>query len=811
MDAIEKRKLSSLKKLALFNDVFYKLTVGKLLNADEKTYILSCAIVIITTFEKDRRHKSYLEMAYYIILKYAVTYNDYQPLYDFSMSFGFFPIADAIVSNDLIENSNIYNFLLHTQLINYKKDNIIETIEQKKTRTELLSDKNKEISYIAPTSFGKSSIILEHIKMNATDKIGIIVPTKSLLNQTYKMVRNEGLNYRIIIHDDMYDNEKRIIGILTQERALRMLENEELYFDILYIDEAHNILNDGLRSLLISRLIRKNKQKNPQQKVVYLSPLIEKSESLIIDKGQSISEHKINYNIKEPEYFEYTEEGQVVQYNRFINEFYPINISKEMFNYIEEKASYKTFIYIRRPMKIEQFSNQFSEKINLSIIPKEIIELIKILEKYVHKEFYMIKFLKKGIIYLHGKLPDRIKEYLEYKYNSIPDIKYVVANNVILEGINLPITTLHILNVTSLDEKELTNLIGRVNRLNSIFNEDENRLNFLIPQIHFINNSEYNRINGKMKNKIVKLRSKVFGDVIKNPTLSSYDIDKLKLNFDAKYKLEQRNMKILENEEMVLTANASEHDKFKVKLIEYGLTDVYDITDELVEILRNRIYSINNSSQWHQINILEKMNMIFLEDIQTIKDFEIKRLKEAQARKYYIDFIIKSKKSLNENIAFQYRYFKDLQNSPDKSLFYIGLSYGEKAKITEDYPTSNFKTYVELRDKSDSELINLAIVKIKMEEDFVSFKLNRFFNLMLDLRIITDEEYNLTIYGTSDSKKLRLIKIGLSINVISRLENDNQLQNIFFDKNKNLMSNQAFEQYKEIIDDFFRFELNKFL
>ena len=61
-------------------------------------------------------------------------------------------------------------------------------------------------------------------------------------------------------------------------------------------------------------------------------------------------------------------------------------------------------------------------------------------------------------------MPDSIKEYLEYKYMQIPEIKFLVANKVVLEGMNFPIDSLFILNGTNLKGKELTNLIGRVNR-----------------------------------------------------------------------------------------------------------------------------------------------------------------------------------------------------------------------------------------------------------------------------------------------------------------------------------------------------------
>lgn len=53
--------------------------------------------------------------------------------------------------------------------------------------------------------------------------------------------------------------------------------------------------------------------------------------------------------------------------------------------------------------------------------------------------------------------------------------------------------------------------------------------------------------------------------------------------------------------------------------------------------------------------------------------------------------------------------------------------------------------------------------------------------------------------------------MGLTINIINRLEADGQLDNIAIDKNGNLVVDDVFESYKRSVDDFYRFELNRFL
>lgn len=68
---------------------------------------------------------------------------------------------------------------------------------------------------------------------------------------------------------------------------------------------------------------------------------------------------------------------------------------------------------------------------------------------------------------------------------------------------------------------------------------------------------------------------------------------------------------------------------------------------------------------------------------------------------------------------------------------------------------------------------------------------------MLNENLITKDEYNKTIYGTTDIQKISLTKIGLPMNILELLEKDNQLQNISMDGNRNFVINAEFNKYKK--------------
>ena len=765
MDSKEKRKLSSLKNNEIFRKTVKKLNVNEELTEQEKEYVLASAIILTKEYELNKKYTGYLEFAYYIILKYSIKYNDYKPLYDFSINFGYYPISNTITKLNLIRMDSIDDIIIKNGIRKFKKQDIVETYEQKYNQDKFINSNNNEIAYIAPTSYGKSSIISEKILTDKYNKIGIIVPTKSLINQTYNFIKKQILNYKIIMFDEMYEeNDERFIAIITQERGLRLLERNNFYFDQIFIDEAHNLLLDDDRSILLSRLINKNYSKNSNQKIVYLSPLVDNSKNLKSYNEGNIDEYKINFNLKEPEIFELRLDGKVLKYNRFMNEFYILSDDNNVIDYIRNYEKNKNFIFIARPVKIEKFAMELKEHKELEIDNNELDLLADTLKKYVHEDFNVIDLIKHGIVYIHGKMPDQIKDYLEYKYKTIKELRYLIANHVILEGINLPIDNLYVMTVNSLNTKQIVNLIGRVNRLNDVFTPETNNLDKLLPQIHFINTEEYNRKGSNMSNTIEKLRSFDLDDRVENPILVEYNENKLKISDDKK----EKNRDIIEKESKLFSDDDSENATIEKIMIECGIDSYYNNITEVIERIKKIKKEIIEDLKWKDLNIIDKVCHIFIDSIISINDYELKRLKYIETKDFYKNFIKMQRFQLKDRIKKQYAYFKNIQYNNEKNEFYIGKSYGEIAKITDDYKNNFNKVYIKLDTKTDKELLNLAIVKLKIEDDFINYKINGFLQAMLKMEFISQEEYNEIVYGTNDKKKLNLMKKGLTYNLISK-------------------------------------------
>jgi len=248
-------------------EILRVITFNEPLNEEDKAYLLAVALLYLDEYKKDQRYTTYFEFSYYLLLKYSLITKDYAPLYDLSLNYGFFPIVEEIRRLNLLENKSIFDVVNESYIesIFTKVGSYTQTLQQHNVYNEVLKSDSPYISFSAPTSFGKSEVILSHIQRSLEksipQRIGIITPTRSLLVQTIGMLKNfcRRKSIKLVQHDEMLSElDNSFIAVLTQERALRVLEKRSQFFDVLYLDEAHNLFETNFRSILLSRVIRLN-------------------------------------------------------------------------------------------------------------------------------------------------------------------------------------------------------------------------------------------------------------------------------------------------------------------------------------------------------------------------------------------------------------------------------------------------------------------------------------------------------------------------------------------------------------------------
>lgn len=793
METKNKAKFSNLLRSERFSIANEKLSLGVEMSYDELSYILCLALVFYDAYDKSSS-LDYLEYFYYLILKYYLHSHDSRPLLTFSVNYGLYPIADVLLK----ESNKVSDILLEEGLAPFREGKIVEMLSQKRSVEKLLATQNKDRIYVAPTSYGKSTFIRKDLtlKLDLVDKIAIIVPKKVLIWETFlgikKICREKGVT--VLLHDTEYSGQDKFVGVFTQERALRLMSDDSVSFDAIYIDEAHNLFeNDGYRGVLLARVVRIAKKRNADCQITYLSPLIDDFKNLRIKRvnSESVDGQRIDFNVKCQDVFYFDDDSKEAQkYSVFTGKYYSYNHNFSSWDdYLKKESKAKNLIYFNSPKDIERFVRDFEKKMD-PLDDEEITKTIAIVKKYIDGNYLMVSALKKGIIFLHSKTPEFIKEYLIDCFKKNDKIRYIVSNSTIFEGINLPLDCLFVMNVFSLKEKTLVNLCGRINRLNSIFNEESDLRKLIVP-LHFIKSSYSKEQNVKSKIELLRHGDK---DILTNPMLENSKVKSVE------------DQEIIQLEDNLLLDNSD--DNVRDILVKNGVNGLYKDFKKVFATIKTNISNLNLRS--NDLSTLELINLlydVFIKglDYDDFVDKVLQRLVNEKARQFYRLYITSG--IYYENIKSKIAFFKKIFDGDAKknSNSYVGKSFGE---IPLDETKKN-PLYVDIRTKSKDEVVNLAVARSEEEDDFVDYTLGKLVKCLLDLKLIDEDSYNLFLYNSNDENTVDLMSMGFTAQVISFLKENCLIEDAIAAKNGGQITQKLKDAFLNA-DDLIRFEINKY-
>lgn len=805
-----KRILTLLKKKDVSKKMTEWLYKKEAIQNEEAEFLYSIALILIHEYEDHKDKVYYIQYAYEIIARTSFKIKQFKALYDFSVNYGYYPVARKITQLNLINEPTINYLFSEIAIDDFEDKNKILTFEQKRMFDAVLKDETNDESFLAPTSYGKSQLIFEHIQKHSADIIGIIIPTKALIDQFNRDAKKIITGRKIIIHDQNYNStDTKLLAIVTQERALRLIE-QGVKFDRLYIDEAHELLDFNFgakrsnRSLLLARLINLAKKNNEYLKILYLSPVLNASDSLKLQNGSAIAEHKIENDLKIMDIHFLDNDMKEFQYDRYLGEFIELKTVSSQIAYIQNNSKNKNLHFLYRPIYIEDYAEKLYQKLDECEIPESIQKLIKELKFIVHDDFKLVRYLEKGIIYLHAKLPAEIKNYLMKFVREESFIKHFVANSVVLAGMNLPVDNLFYISGFS-KLRDMYNLIGRVNRLNEIFSEDNQELSRMLIPIHFIDMKNFPQShNVDLKKKVEKLRSK-FQDDIKNPLLEN-----AKIEDNNKPEAEK-----IKNSEQAIVDNFS-NPEFKEKITIAGAQQILNYSSVGLGKLKQRI---SRTRPLENIDLMfDMIKQLFFDGFEYgnqedardyTPEYNALRLRNEETIKYYKMFLSDMKRfSLKERIDKTVSYWSQQEETYK---IYVGSSFGEVEWNTENY-TSGRKVYVELSQHINEKtyLNNLAVVKLQTDEDFLGHEISLLINTLLVFEIITQDQYNEFYYGTKIDKELQILQLGISRTIFNQLKKDNQVKNIEFDQFGNAKANKVLKDYITVQNGLYKFELEQY-
>ncbi|MEP4888945.1 MAG: hypothetical protein ABJV04_02880 [Aliiglaciecola sp.] len=200
-----------------FSTLYQKLLLEDRLEKNEYLKLLSISIVLANQDELLLK-----QLAYRIILKYSINSMDYAPLYDFALNHGLIPLAkllEQVEDSPIRRTKSTFITEFSSSYVDSFKDNEIYRTEQQLVLNDFVeSNKDSSIYIVAPTSYGKSDLIISSLG-ESERKVCILVPSKSLLSQTKKRILDsnmKGLDV-IVTHPEMYDeNPNSRVFLLTQ-------------------------------------------------------------------------------------------------------------------------------------------------------------------------------------------------------------------------------------------------------------------------------------------------------------------------------------------------------------------------------------------------------------------------------------------------------------------------------------------------------------------------------------------------------------------------------------------------------------------
>lgn len=768
MDKLTLRKLYNTE----FPELYKKLQIGIELSDEELEKILSIGI-----FLTGLDNKNLQRLGYRLFLLYSKITDDYKPLYELSLNKGLIPISKFIENNlNYSERyGNIYTEINSIESDEFKWNNSYQTIGQFELFKEANESKLKSQIIVAPTSYGKTELILSFIDHTKFKKICIISPTKSLLAQTKKRIINKFGYRKIITYPEMYsDKDNEIIAVLTQERLLRLLQNNpNLKFDLLVIDEAHNILDDfsdeNRRSVILASVIIICKKRKENLVCKYLTPFLRSKESLKIECLPNVDEwYSVVENVKSEIFYFYDLENNkkvlLDQYSTTKDKLIDLQVNElgDDEDVVITNCDNKNIIYLNSPKKLENFAFKLFSKLP----ERQILRLNKAasdLREYVHEDYKLADYIEKGVIYHHGSIPEPVRYFIEELYVDVPEIKMLIANSTLLEGVNIPATKMFILDPcrgnSYLSPSSFKNLIGRVCRFGEIFNNSTGDLKYLLPEIHIVKGG-YCRHNFKVENfvkgrKILVEDNDKIVDDIKNPLLVNSDSD------EAKKKMAED---ILENisHSDAITVNNSSKAKTKVgQLCFENNINIFNIL-EIEKQIDNEIENVNIAQSIDTVfNIIDYLFFSKINDSNGEYN-NLKRLREHEAQSFYkmlINWRIMgfTMKVMTDEVV---GYWNTLREEQSR-IVYVG-KWGDKTR------GGHREYWTDITEKDEYEKVNLAIVRLKEEYDFIDNEIVKYIEVLYSLELIEESLYLKIKYGTDDKTKIALLNCGIS-SILSKL------------------------------------------
>ncbi len=484
--------------------------------------LLKCAGILC--FSKEEKNKKIANKIVTILVEnYSHEYNELSRICQYILiNTGQLPVVkkNVVIDKEIDyfsiyqESEFPYNPIVYRDIVVKQLSNRVPLQKEKSNeyftdfQSNVFSDlsQGKSMSISAPTSAGKSFLLIAYLakKYRETDRLNVvyIVPTRALIAQVQKDVISELKKYdipEIFISSapKKYDKDQLFLKkffIFTQERFHNLLFDSDFVetLDILIIDEAQKV-SDFSRGILLEEVIEEAIKRNPLLQKIFLSPFVSNPEKfaqifnlegLKAEKTNlsPVCQNVIKINVDIDKFEMYLSNSE------FAEEFLIKTdlVSKNDLDALHGVTNWpliwaaknfsdsNSIIYCNSASTCVKNAQSLCRLLpDISDNPN-ITEAIKFLIDNVHRDYYLIECLSKGVGYHHGKMPPQIRLIVENLFKN-KDISFLFCTSTLLEGVNLPAKNIFIhkpeqgkkpnKKINYMEKGSFWNLAGRAGRL----------------------------------------------------------------------------------------------------------------------------------------------------------------------------------------------------------------------------------------------------------------------------------------------------------------------------------------------------------
>lgn len=367
---------------------------------------------------------------------------------------GNFPGYNLLTSADSMESHMPLDLSLEKQF----KERINKDLYSDKVFTDSqyfilqeLLEKN-HFSFSAPTSFGKSFVLTSFIKilmMNNSRGLNIVflVPTRALVFQTLRKLREIVSNtdgYYLSSSPDiptiMNRTDSHYIFVFTLERILHYFSTpSNPSIEYVFVDEAQKILSEDIRSVVYYHAISLAERKSC--KLFFSAPNIGNSEIFLKLFNKTLSESKtiLESPVCQTRIFIDMLDKKVIFFPDLDSIYeekciFPSSLSELIFKISQKvnSANPKCLIYCNTIEDTIKCAKQMSDYIT-GVSSKALDKAADEIACFIHKEYYLVDFIRNGVGFHFGKLPQKIRDIVEELYQN-GDIHFLFCTSTLLEG-----------------------------------------------------------------------------------------------------------------------------------------------------------------------------------------------------------------------------------------------------------------------------------------------------------------------------------------------------------------------------------------